>query len=206
MLKTFKLKSMKKLILSLAAVASFTFASAQEQEVETYGFNEGDMFVSGSFGIGSTKFPDDSKENTFNISPRFGYFLNDFIAVGAQAGYSKQKEENANGDDVVDNSTFTIGAFGRYYLMPAQKFSFFGELGLGYGTTEDIDDNKVNGVNIAVAPGLSYFVSKHFALEATFGILGYNSVKKDESGAESTDSFDFGLNMDDINLGLIYKF
>lgn len=206
MLKTFKLKSMKKLILSLAAVASFTFASAQEQEVETYGFNEGDMFVSGSFGIGSTKFPDDSKENTFNISPRFGYFLNDFIAVGAQAGYSKQKEENANGDDVVDNSTFTIGAFGRYYLMPAQKFSFFGELGLGYGTTEDINDNKVNGVNIAVAPGLSYFVSKHFALEATFGILGYNSVKKDESGAESTDSFDFGLNMDDINLGLIYKF
>lgn len=206
MLKTFKLKSMKKLILSLAAVASFTFASAQEQEVETYGFNEGDMFVSGSFGIGSTKFPDDSKENTFNISPRFGYFLNDFIAVGAQAGYSKQKEENANGDDVVDNSTFTIGAFGRYYLMPAQKFSFFGELGLGYGTTEDINDNKVNGVNIEVAPGLSYFVSKHFALEATFGILGYNSVKKDESGAESTDSFDFGLNMDDINLGLIYKF
>ncbi|WP_111540891.1 outer membrane beta-barrel protein [Mesonia algae] len=197
---------MKKLILSLAAVATFTFASAQEQEVETYGFNEGDMFVSGSFGIGSTKFPDDSKENTFNISPRFGYFLNDFIAVGVQAGYSKQKEENANGDDVVDNSTFTIGAFGRYYLMPAQKFSFFGELGLGYGTTEDIDDNKVNGVNIAVAPGLSYFVSKHFALEATFGILGYNSVKKDESGAESTDSFDFGLNMDDINLGLIYKF
>ncbi|PZW40508.1 outer membrane protein [Mesonia algae] len=206
MLKTLKLKSMKKLILSLAAVATFTFASAQEQEVETYGFNEGDMFVSGSFGIGSTKFPDDSKENTFNISPRFGYFLNDFIAVGVQAGYSKQKEENANGDDVVDNSTFTIGAFGRYYLMPAQKFSFFGELGLGYGTTEDIDDNKVNGVNIAVAPGLSYFVSKHFALEATFGILGYNSVKKDESGAESTDSFDFGLNMDDINLGLIYKF
>jgi len=197
---------MKKLILSLAALASFTFASAQEQEVETYGFNEGDMFVSGSFGIGSTKFPDDSKENTFNISPRFGYFLNDFIAIGAQAGYSKQKEENANGDDVVDNSTFTIGAFGRYYLMPAQKFSFFGELGLGYGTTEDINDNKVNGVNIDVSPGLSYFVSKHFALEATFGILGYNSVKKDESGAESTDSFDFGLNMDDINLGLIYKF
>jgi len=197
---------MKKLILSLAAVASFTFASAQEQEVETYGFNEGDMFVSGSFGIGSTKFPDDSKENTFNISPRFGYFLNDFIAVGAQAGYSKQKKENANGDDVVDNSTFTIGAFGRYYLMPAQKFSFFGELGLGYGTTEDINDNKVNGVNIEVAPGLSYFVSKHFALEATFGILGYNSVKPDESGAESTYSFHFGLNMDDINLGLIYKF
>jgi len=197
---------MKKIILSLAALASFTFASAQEQEVETYGFNEGDMFVSGSFGIGSTKFPDDSKENTFNISPRFGYFLNDFIAVGAQAGYSKQKEENANGDDVVDNSTFTIGAFGRYYLMPAQKFSFFGELGLGYGTTEDINDNKVNGVNIDVSPGLSYFVSKHFALEATFGILGYNSVKPDNDGAESTDSFDFGLNMDDINLGLIYKF
>ena len=35
--------------------------------------------------------------------------------------------------------------------------------------------------------------------ERLFGILGYNSVKKDESGAESTDSFDFGLNMDDIN-------
>jgi len=197
---------MKKLILSLVALTSFTFASAQEQEVETYGFNEGDMFISGSFGIGTTTYPDDSKENTFNITPRFGYFVNDFIALGAQAGYSKQKAENPDGDDVVDNSTFTIGVFGRYYLMPAQKFTFFGELGLGYGSTKDIDDNKINGINVGVAPGLSYFVSKHFALEATFGILGYNSVKPDADGAESTDSFQFGLDMDDINLGLIYKF
>ncbi|MDQ7916716.1 outer membrane beta-barrel protein [Mesonia sp. MT50] len=197
---------MKKLILSLAAIASFTFASAQEQEVETYGFGEGDMFISGSFGIGTTKEPDDSKENSFNISPRFGYFVNERIAVGAQAGYSNQKVEDSNGFDVVDNSTFTVGVFGRYYFMPAQRFSFFGELGLGYGTTKDINDNKVNGINVGVAPGLSYFVSKHFALEATFGILGYNSVKRDASGAEATKSFDFGVNMDDINLGLIYKF
>lgn len=197
---------MKKLILSLAAIASFTFASAQEQEVETYGFSEGDMFISGSFGVGSTKYPDDSKDNSFNISSRFGYFVNDRIAVGAQVGYSNQKRENSAGNDVVDNSTFTIGAFGRYYFMPAQKFSFFGELGLGYGTTEDINDNEVNGINVGVAPGLSYFVSKHFALEASFGILGYNSVKPDASGAKATNNFQFGLDMDDINLGLIYKF
>ncbi|GGZ52226.1 MULTISPECIES: outer membrane beta-barrel protein [Mesonia] len=196
---------MKKFILSLFAFAAFTVAQAQE-ETENFGFNEGDMFISGSVGFGTTKLPDDSKQNQFNVIPRFGYFISEKIAVGAEIGYSKQKAEDSSGNDILDNSTFNIGVFGRYYFLSDQKFNLFGQLGLGYGHTKDIADNKVNGINADIMPGINYFISEHFALEATFGILGYSSAKPDIDGAESTDSFNVGLNMDDINLGLIYKF
>ncbi|MBW2961223.1 outer membrane beta-barrel protein [Mesonia sp. JHPTF-M18] len=101
-----------------------------------------------------------------------------------------------------------MDVFGRYYFFNDNKFNLFGELGLGYGHTKDINDNKFNGINVGLAPGVNYFVSEHFALEATFGILGYTSAKPDIEGVdnESTDSFQFSLNMSDINLGLIYRF
>jgi len=65
---------------------------------------------------------------------------------------------------------------------------------------------KSNGVGFEFAPGFKYFVSDHFAIETTFGVLGYNSVKPDYSGAESTDTLNIGLDLANINFGLVYKF
>ncbi len=196
---------MKKFIFSAMAVFSLTFAQAQETG-ENPGFNAGDMFISGSVGYSTTKNPDDSKTSNFNIIPRFGYFVNDFFAVGAQLGYSKNTAEDSRGRDTVDNSTFEVGVFGRYYLLPGKRFTPYGELNLGYGHTKDIFDNKVNGLNIGFMPGVSYFLSNNFAIEASVGILGYSSAKPDSDGAEATKRFDFGIDTNDINFGLIYKF
>ncbi len=169
------------------------------------GFKKGDMFVSGMVGYSSVSHPDDSKEHNFNITPRFGYFLNDFIAVGGKLGYGIQTQKNSSGDKVVDNTTLGFEVFGRYYLLPGSKFSVFGEVDLGYGFTRDIHHDWSNGINVGLLPGLSYFVGRHVALEASFGILSYNSVSIDgQSG--STDNFKVGLNLEDINFGIIIKF
>lgn len=206
---------MKKILLSAVAVMAFGFANAQEA-TGTKGFAEGDVFITGSVGFGSEK-TGDAKTSQFNISPKAGYFVTSNIAIGVQLGYTSATDtevvEGPFGSTTVDVDTnsFEAGAFGRYYFTPARDFSFFGQLSVGYASTktevEGVDgESKSNGFNLGLAPGISYFVSEHIALEATFGLLGYNTSKPDFDGAESTDTFNIGANFNDINFGIVYKF
>lgn len=220
---TTKIKhNMKKIMLSAVALMAFGLSNAQE-EASGSGFSRGDVFLSGSAGFSSTK-TGDAEHNVFNIIPRAGYFVNSNIAVGLQAGYSKDATTDVGpvtGQLLdTDITTVEIGAFGRYYFTPASDFSLFVDLSVSYGTVNREQDaatgpgpgdivtveDEFNGFFAGFAPGVNYFISDHFALEATFGVLNYSTIKPDADGAESTDNFDIGINMSDINLGLIYKF
>lgn len=203
---------MKKIILSAVALVAFGFA-AQAQETTTSGeggFAQGDMFISGSVGFSSTK-QDEAKSNTFNVAPRFAYFATSNIAIGAKLGFSTSKTENGS-VTTSDSNAFTAGLFGRYYVTPASKFSFFGELGVDYTSETDkaiapaTEDVKTNTFGIALRPGISYFVSSNFALEATIGSLGYSSSKEDTDGAEARNTFGLNFDMENVMFGLIYKF
>ncbi len=198
---------MKKLILSVAAIFAFGFANAQE--TTEGGFANGDVFISGAVGFGSQK-QGDAKVSSFEVAPSVGFFVTPNIALGGRLGYESTKDETTEFE--TKNNTFSVGVFGRYYVTPASKFSVFGELGVDYATTKsEIDapgaeEQKFDGFGVQVAPGVSYFLGKNFAIEAKWGVLGYSSVKSDEDGAEATKSFAFGLDLRDINFGLIYKF
>lgn len=200
---------MKKIILSVAAVFAFGFANAQEDASE--GFKKGDVFISGAVGFGSTK-TGDFKTSDFIIAPSAGYFVTENIAIGLAFGYESSKVEFGGAD--ATNNTFSVGAFGRYYFTPASKFSFFGQLGVNYNSYDnefdleagELGDFKGDGFGVALAPGVNYFITKNLSLEASFGILGFETTKPDADGAEKTNSFDFGLDTRDIRLGLVYKF
>ncbi|WP_062055614.1 outer membrane protein [Aquimarina longa] len=201
---------MKKLILTALAVVSFTFANAQEEATATTGFANGDIFISGSVGYSSSS-TGEFKTNTFTFSPRAAYFATENIAIGAKLKFNN--ETNKNGGNKAKNDSFGIGAFGRYYFTPASKFSIFAELGLDYRSSKRDDGNtatpdvKSTGFGIAVGPGVSYFISNNFALEANWGALGYGSDKpKDVPNAKSTDTFNLNADLEDITLGLVYKF
>lgn len=197
---------MNRFFLVTVALLLFGTSYAQNHFDEDHnGFAKGDRFVSGMVGFNSVAHSNDSKEKNFNVSPRFGYFLNDFVAVGGQLGYAWNQQKEASGQKVLNNSTITAAAFGRYYLLPGSLFSVFGELGLGFGSTRNIDRNWTNGINAGISPGLTYFVGHNFAFEATFGVLSYNTVNPG-SGSGTTDSFRVGLDLENINFGLIYKF
>ncbi len=193
---------MKKIILSAIAVLAFGFANAQDGK----GFNNGDAFISGSLGFNSTSIGDNSTTG-FSVSPKFGFFVTSNIAVGAAFGFEGRTTNTGLplAKDV-KNNTFTAGVFGRYYATPASDFSVFGELGVNYSTSKPDGGTTTNGFGVALAPGISYFVSKHFALETTIGVLSYDTKKLDVNGAEATNSFNVGLGITDIKLGLVYKF
>ncbi|MXN91028.1 outer membrane beta-barrel protein [Flavobacterium sp. Sd200] len=196
---------MKKLICSLALLA-FGLVQAQETPTTGGGFNQGDIFITGSIGIGSES-TGDNKTNSFNISPKAGYFLTPNIALGVALGYTSGKEE-APGTPDVKTSELSVGAFGRYYVTPANSFSVFGELGVDYihSKIEAVTEDNSNAMRIGLAPGVSYFISQNFALEAKFGILSYRTDNPDADGVENTDQFNFGLNLSDISIGAIYRF
>ena len=163
------------------------------------------MMISGAFGFETESYAD-SKESSFEIAPRFSYFVSDNIAVGAKIGFMSMKGDNGT-VDTLDAQTLSLGAFGRYYMTPASKFSVFAELGFDYNSTDDkLADAKLNGFDLGVGPGVSYFLSDAFAIEASWGMLNYATEKGDWTGAESTDTFGLGLDMRDLTFGLAYKF
>lgn len=203
---------MKKTLLSLSALFAFGLASAQE-EPATAGFNKGDVFISGTLSFSSQK-DGDFKNNQFTVSPKVGYFVDQNIALGVSLTYLSATQDTFDGDiGMYEQKTtaFEAGAFGRYYFNPASRFSIFAQLYAGYVSAkyevEAFDtESKANGFGFEFAPGFNYFVSDHIALETTFGVLGYNTVKPDFDGAESTDTFNIGLDLANINFGIVYKF
>lgn len=204
---------MKKLLLTAAAVFAFGFANAQESNGE--GFGKGSMFLSGTVNYSSQK-TDDLKVNEFTVAPKFGYFVSENIALGLGLGLANGKV-NSDGDTVAENKTTSFGAFGRYYIKTA-KFAPFAELNVNYATTSTEytefmgeltpfgDGTDINTLSVNVAPGFNYFISNNFALEASVGILGYSSAKPDVDNAESTNKFNIGLNLSNVNFGIVYKF
>lgn len=203
---------MKKVILSAFAVMMFGFANAQDKSTSE-GFSKGDVFVTGSVGISSSK-TGDFKENNLNFSPRVAYFIDDNIALGLALGYGTQKIDAGAS---ATNTQTSFGAFGRYYLTPSSKFSLFGQLGVDFVSNDfefgvDGDGNliglegKSKGFNIGFAPGFNYFVSDKFALETSVGILGYSSDDNGGNGAEKTNTFELGLDFSNIMFGVTYKF
>ncbi len=211
---------MKKVILSLAAVFAFGFANAQDKN-SNEGFSKGDVFVSGSFGFGSTK-TGDNKDSSFNFSPVAGYFLTENIAVGVELGIGTTKNDNGgNGTTSTFTETktnsFGGGVYGRYYFAPASKFSPFANLGFGFGSTKRTTDSKLGSIststetkgktmNVGLGLGFNYFVASNWALEASWAGLNYNSNDNGGNGADKTNTFGLSADLSSINFGLLYKF
>ncbi|GAA3780745.1 outer membrane beta-barrel protein [Flavobacterium ginsengiterrae] len=186
---------MKKVILTAVAVLGFAFANAQ-----TGGFSKGDAFISGALNVNSTK-EGDAKANNFTVEPRVGYFVSENIAIGAKLGFGTTKK----GDDKTNN--FTAGAFGRYYFTPASQFSVYGQAGLDFtNRKEKPRDYKENEIGANVGLGLSYFLSNHFAIEATWLGLGYSVNNNGGHGVDKTNTFDFGTDLRAVSFGVVYKF
>src|SRR5690606_22400502 len=156
---------MKKLILSAMAVFALSFAHAQEEE-STFGFGEGNIFVEGNIGFGSTNNKNtEEKTSNFNFAPKAGYFISDALAVGLDLGFASNKTEDAGGE-TEKISAVGIGAFARYYFLDlGERFKTYGEFGVGYATANNkIADVKVNSFGFGATLGINYFVTENFAI------------------------------------------
>ncbi|WP_179349033.1 outer membrane beta-barrel protein [Winogradskyella pacifica] len=187
---------MKKLLFTAAvAVLGFTSVSAQE-EAKTFGFTEGDIFIEGMVGFNSTNDKEiELKSNSFNVSPKVGYFMSEDLAIGGMLSFNSSKTED-NGVDIAERNGFGVGVFARYYFLDlGERFKTYTEFGVAYNNDKDkLSDVAFNSVNAGLDLGINYFVTEKIAL--TFGlknVLSFSTEKGDYDGAEATSNFNLGF-------------
>lgn len=201
---------MKKMIV-MAALALFGTQLAKAQ------FSKGDIMLGGNVNVKSESSKDKQTDNkttstSFGVSPKVGLALNEHWMVGIHVGTHFGFDKNEKG--IKDRSTVIApGVFVRnYHMIGSSKFAFFGEAQASYlfGQTKH-DGNKTgtsNGFEVAVKPGIGYFVTKRFMIEGAFGGVSYsyNTIKAEPTGFKTNKSafnFDFPK---EFNVGVNFIF
>lgn len=225
---------MKKLVLSLVAVAAFGFtANAQEGEKPTYGFQESNIFVEGMFSINNkTEKPEGGskdKTTTYNFTPKVGYMLSDKFAVGVELGFGKDGSKDGQFGDLLGKNSIKgyvketyAGAFGRYYFLElGQRFKTYAEVGVGFhqGVAEQrvltkTYDDKMTGVKAGLGLGMNYFVTSNLAISFHLGdIFTYSNYSLKSDGKKEGTVSETNANVNVFNnffteakFGLTYKF
>jgi opacity protein-like surface antigen len=158
---------MKRITILVIAMASSFAAFAQ--------YNQGRMLVGGSFGLSTntSKTRDGNQtvtrgtQTVFNLSPRFGYFIIDNLAIGAGVGLGLAKWNSKNNGTDYNTSSISFQPFVRYYL-PVNVF-FHGELGIGTSRTkfegQSFADDKHNTFNFGLGAGYALFLNDNVAVE-----------------------------------------
>jgi hypothetical protein len=105
------------------------------------------------------------------ISPRFGYFVSDNLAIGIEQTFSNEHMDRYD----VQTLHTKFGAFGRFYPGKVfrrngeiNKLRFFAEAGVAYGAYSNTNDDygSINSVlDLRIMPGVNYFLNRHIALE-----------------------------------------
>ena len=196
---------MKKVFMTLAAIAAFSFANAQ-------------IFVGGSLGISTSsgrtntsytttvggvtnttegEYKEPSNFDLF-VAPKVGFYLNDKLAVGLGLGINHFSETEYDYVGITPNESeytmknvgteFGLIPFVRYHFAEWNNFSLFGELTVGmlFGRSKDIETTantevvtegpKGFALNVSVTPGVAYKINDHIQLEAMINLLGLNYI------------------------------
>lgn len=185
---------MKKVILTLAAVALMGVANAQLFVGADLGFsmNKGNRTVTTTTSGSSSELSADlPKTIDFGIYPKIGYQLNDRMSFGAIFGFGLNKTTDFTADDILkENYEYSVKAprwevcpFFRYNVFNFGAFTMFAELQVpiyGQSGTEEekyhdkvqnidvtntLDAPKTFGFGVQIVPGLSYNLNEHFSFD-----------------------------------------
>jgi hypothetical protein len=180
---------MKKVILSMVALATFGFASAQEQTAKGKWLIEANTGFGGQ-NVGSTGFSLSSSDgNTdYNLGAEGGYFIMQDLAVKVGLGYGgKSRKINAfdGTSSTVTTSTigYKIGA--KYYVI--HKIPV--ELSINGASVKDATENPLW---LGIQGGYAIFLSDKIALEPG---LRYNHSLNDKYTDKGVIQFNVGFSM-----------
>lgn len=183
-----KLKIMKK----LSEIILFSlFALRANAQIE-----KGKVQVSGSFNISSIEV-NGIETNRFDLTPQAGFFLSDNISLGVVLGY--QSAGNSNAKDKL----FSFGVFSRFYKPIADRFYFFAQPQIAFGTGETAAEADISAFSIGIRPGFSYFLSDKISMDMS--VQGFNYENREEGANERTFT-GFSLNPNTVNVGVSFLF
>ena len=181
---------MKKTLFSILAFFALSTAFAQ--------FEQGRMLVGGDVGFSSITAKGKSgsttvtygKTTTFSLSPKFGYFIIDNLAIGGELEAAVSNYKDDDGEDESKFSQISIGPFARYYFDPG----VFVHAGFGFGSAKEkdtfgsgTDETKYGLTKFDVGVGYAVFLNDNVAIEPMLG-YGTSSLKNKDNDSKSIDS------------------
>lgn len=171
---------------------------------------KGQWMVGGSFSYSESSSSDykflilrdvEGKSYNFSVSPNFGYFIRNNVAIGGRFSYNRNYIDIGNIDiNLNDDLSFKIDnasllehmiygtAFVRTYinLGDSKRFGLFNEarvtFGAGQGKTYSGKAETLDGVyetirhlQVGIAPGMTAFITNNAAVEVSVGVMGFDS-------------------------------
>lgn len=121
-----------------------------------------------------------TKTRAFNISPEFGFFLNDKTALGIRLSYANNVTRVDGGD--ITNPSYSVSPFVRFIIpLWTSRFSIYNDLGI-YGTywkattyLEGSRETKATSLGAFYRPGIQFRLKENINLLASFGnLLNYD--------------------------------
>ncbi|NOT36937.1 MAG: hypothetical protein HOP11_06135 [Saprospiraceae bacterium] len=158
-------KLTKNLFLLALSVVALNTLSAQ--------VGKGAWMVGGSIGFDSDKFKDaDDATVTIELAPNIAYFVIDNLGIGLSVNYTSIKQ----GDEKF--SSTGIEPWARYYAYK----NLFAQAGYEILSAKLGDEDAVNGGNINIGIGYSWFLNNSIAIEPKLGYsIGSGDARKDFS-------------------------
>lgn len=232
---------MKRTVLFVAFLATATIV-AQNDKTDKLIIEKGTWNLDGSFSVGINDFENtfqneaqnDRREfesSSFSIAPQIGYAIKKNLIVGVGVGYGRFKtaslsltDSEVNQDSETTGRSLSLFPFVRLFFPVGEKLAFSaqGEIRYSNDMSEFTDqimnltfsETNVDSIFIGFRPGITYFISNHFALESRLGSLGYSKSESETDGESGrlngfsgeSESFSFNLNSADLFFGLSYYF
>lgn len=226
---------MKKIIVFTALIVGM-YSFGQGDNDEKFIIKKGTINLGGNLNIGTSSqdFSNEINQNVtkntfFRIQPRVGYFVGNNIEIGIAFDYTQSNTNNLNQTQPVseqDNIRATFGflPYIRGYKSINKNLLLFVQGEVGYNTSKsELEFNSINAstftlntFEIGIRPGITYFISKRMALEASLGGLSYTNSKQDfesrnedntfNESSSTEDSFNFSINPSDFLFGMSFYF
>jgi hypothetical protein len=142
--------------------------------VSAQAVNSGAWMLGGSLGFNSIKYDGADEANTaFNISPNFGYYVINDLAIGVRLSFYNE----SYGDE--SDSQFGAGPWARYYIV---KSPVFAQAGIDFGSTgldlfSLLADEGSSTIHFGA--GYSWFLNNSVAIEP---LLQYSIYSADDEG------------------------
>ena len=183
---------------------------------------KGSIVLGGSLGYNSQHdrsydpngYPYRGENTSITISPKAGFFISDKSAVGLALSYTSQNSDavyyGIGSLGKTERDLFSITPYFRSYKSFGEIAAFFlqAEASLGFGTLKMSGaPYDISTYSVGIRPGFNLFLSRKWALEATFGSLAYESTKQSPENSKSSERSDkFGLNFNMATLSLGAQF
>lgn len=181
---------MKNKILTAIAVMGSLCGYAQTKGTNAVGF--GINSQTNKYQYKDASGADRTNETKFNsYSLGYGFFIKDNAKLGVDLNYGKQENNYEASTSGNKTKTYGFGVNYQYYYPLIKKLYAYagGNVSYSYSSTEydstDSEDYKGNMYSAGVQGGITWFVSKRFALETSLlsAAATYSKVERTSGSA-----------------------